>query len=304
MTIHCVFNTMLITKGEDIMYGAIIGDVAGSYLEVLEINEYRKKQIRSYDERIKVLDKNYQLFNENSTYTDDTVLTVAIADAVMNNIDYGTSIKQYASEEIKLKEDKYGRSRFSSGFCKWVKEGIGGHSYGNGSAMRVGPIGYLYSDIDDVIKNAKLSAIPSHNCEEAINASIQVATVIFLAKNNYKKEEIKEYCENNFNMNFKFDINELRHNHIFSAKAIDTVDKAIFCFLISNDFEESIKTSLSIGGDVDTIASITGAISEAYYGVPNNLILEVKKFIPNQFIKIIDQFYETKSSIKKRVYDN
>lgn len=281
-----------------VMYGAIIGDVAGSYLEVLEIKEYRNKSKRSYEDRIKIMDKNVPLFDDNSSYTDDTVLTVAIADAIMNGKSYEDALKEYASEEIKLKEDKYGRSRFSIGFTKWVKGEKDGDSIGNGSAMRVSPVSFLFDDIDTVYEQATYSAMPSHNSYYGISGAQDAATAIFLARKGFAKEEIKRYLESSLLMYLDYDLEKLRRTNVFAATASETVDKAIFCFLRSTSFEDAIRIALSIGGDTDTIASIAGAIAEAYYGVPEVLIEKVKPYIPDKFMRIINDFYKKSSVLK------
>ena len=138
------------------MLGAIIGDIAGSYYEVLEI-KYQKeyKTNRPYEERIKILDRSIPLFTSESSYTDDTILTCAIYDAIKNgNKDYTKYLKDYGKREINLGKDKYGRSRFGKGFIEWLNSDTVGTSYGNGSAMRISPVGYLFDDIDTIRKEA------------------------------------------------------------------------------------------------------------------------------------------------------
>ena len=129
------------------MYGAIIGDVAGSYYEVLEINAKKRKTIRSYMERVIVMDRLVPLFTKNNSCTDDLILTCAIADAILSNTPYENKLKEYGLREIDLDLDIYGRSRFGKGFVEWLKSDYQGESYGNGCAMRISPIGFLYNDI-------------------------------------------------------------------------------------------------------------------------------------------------------------
>ena len=132
------------------MLGSIIGDIVGSVYEVMEVeaikNNIDKK--RRYEERIKILDKNVPLFSDECSYTDDSVLTTAIADAIINNKNYETCLRKYGLKELNLGLDKYGRSRFGSGFINWLKDTKQGNSYGNGSAMRIAPIGYLCNSIE------------------------------------------------------------------------------------------------------------------------------------------------------------
>jgi ADP-ribosylglycohydrolase len=283
------------------MLGSIIGDIAGSYYEVLEVLEHKNKKIRSYEERIKILDKNVPLFSDNSSYTDDSVLTTAVSDALLHDKNYEYYLRKYGNDEVNLGLDKYGRSRFSKGFIEWLSDTLQGSSYGNGSAMRVGPIGYYYDKIEDVIENARLVTIPSHNTKEAIKGATAVATTIYLARTNHSKEYIKKYVETNFNYDLSFDLVNLQHNYEFSSTCLGTVPQAIFCFLISNGFEDAIRKSLSIGGDADTIACIVGSICEAFYGIDEWIINEVSPYIPNYIKDVSNNFYNNLGQSKKYI---
>lgn len=281
------------------MLGAIIGDIAGSTYEVKEVRALKNKQKVSYEERIKILDKNIPLFIEGSSVTDDSILTVAIADAILNNNDYNYYLNLYGNREVNLGNDEYGRSKFGNGFVSWLSDNSKNNSYGNGSAMRISPVGFYYEDINDVLEQTYLATIPSHNHEESIKCASAVTTAIYLAKNNYTKEEIKNYIENNY---FKLDYNleELQHNYTFTSRAINSVPQAIFCFLESNDFEDAIRKAISIGGDTDTIAAITGSISEAYYGIPEYLINESIPYLKEYMKEVVNKFYE-KKNIKEKI---
>lgn len=275
------------------MLGALIGDIAGSIYEVKEIQAKKSKQLRTYDEKIQIMKQDIPLFIEDCSYTDDSVLTTAIADSILNNRSYLQTLREYGTRELSLGLDKYGRSRFGKGFTEWLsQEGIG-YSFGNGAAMRVSPIGFLCKNCDDVITESYLSSIPSHNHEEAITAAQAVAYTIYLAKHHYDKAIIKEEIEKIFSYDLNFDIEILRKSYTFSSKAINSIPQAIYCFLISDDFENAIRTAISIGGDSDTIACITGAIAEAYYGVPEYLIEQVEPYIPMYIMIVVKQFYET-----------
>ena len=274
------------------MLGSIIGDIVGSSYEVLEVNDKRIKGKRDYEDRIKILNSNITLFNDDSSYTDDSVLTTAVADALLNNKNYEYYLRKYGNKELKLGLDKYGRSRFGKGFINWLKSDVQGISYGNGSAMRIAPVAYYFDNLDDIYKNAIEATIPSHNNNEAINGALAVCDTIYLAKNKYSKEEIKNYIEEKYNYNLNFDLEDLQKNYTFSSKCIDTVPQAIYIFLISNDFEDAIRKSISIGGDADTIACIVGGISETYYGIPDNIKKDVQKYIPEYMKSIISNFYQ------------
>lgn len=141
------------------MYGAIIGDIVGSYYEVLEI----KNKNRSYEDRMKIMDRNVPLFNENCSCTDDSILTTAIADAILNGESYEKKLREYGLREINLGKDIYGRSRFGKGFVEWLKNDYMGESFGNGSAMRISPVGYLFNSINEIKIESLNATIPSHN---------------------------------------------------------------------------------------------------------------------------------------------
>ena len=276
------------------MLGAIIGDVVGSIYEVKEVEAIKnnKDKKRSYSERIKILDKNIPLLTNDSSYTDDTTLTTAIVDAILNNKNYENSLREYGLREINLGVDKYGRSRFSNGFVSWLKKEKIGNSTGNGAAMRISGVGYLFDDIEEIKKNAYYATIPSHNTKEAILGAEAVAMTIYMARKKCTKKEIKEYIEKNY-YKLDFNLEDLQKNYRFKSNCNDSVPEALFVFLESNDFEDGIRKAISIGGDSDTIACIVGAIGEAYYGIPDNLINEVQSYIPDYMKSIINQFYYT-----------
>ncbi len=264
------------------MLGAIIGDIAGSYYEVLEIKNHR-----TYEERIKILNKDIPLFTSDSSYTDDTVLTCAIYDAIVNgNFKYEEYLKKYGLAEINLGEDKYGRSRFGKGFVSWLLGEKEGNSYGNGCAMRISPVGFLFDNLEDVIKESKKATIPSHNHEDAIKASEAVASAIFKLRHGESKEDVIKYIKDNY-YDLSYDLEDLQRNNKFSSKASITIPQAIYVFMVANDFEDTIRKAISIGGDTDTIAAIAGSIAESYYGIPEELKNEVKKYLTKEQIDLI-----------------
>ncbi|MCI9433877.1 MAG: ADP-ribosylglycohydrolase [Bacilli bacterium] len=285
------------------MLGAIIGDVAGSYYEVLEINHHKENhKPRSYQERIKIMDANAPLFGENSSVTDDSILTCAIADAIMSNASYEDKLREYGLREINLGNDIYGRSRFGAGFVSWLNSNQQGNSYGNGCAMRISPIGFLFDDITKIKEESYKSTMPSHNHIDSIKCSEAIAISIHLLKNGISKEELKAFLEDNY-FSLTFNLEALRHTYTFTSKAINSVPQAIFCFLESNSFEDAIRTSISIGGDSDTIAAITGSLAEAYYGIPKDIIDNIKPYLKEYMIPVIDKFYE-RGKTKKYAKNN
>lgn len=269
------------------MLGAIIGDVVGSYYEVLEVKEI-KKEHRSYEERIKILDQNTPLFTNNSSVTDDSILTFAIYKAIKENKPYEEMLKYYAKKEIDLGKDMYGRSRFGKGFVEWVNGNTQGTSYGNGASMRISPVGYLFDTLEEVKQETYKATIPSHNHEESILCAEAVSTSIFLLRNGMSKEELKEYIEKNY-FKLDYDLEDLRRNYKFSSKSINSVPQAIFAFLESNSFEETIRNAISIGGDTDTIACIAGSLAESYYGIPEDLLEQVKPYLKDYMKELLDK---------------
>lgn len=281
------------------MLGAIIGDVAGSYLEVLEVIDKKKKGIRAYIDRIKILDNNTPLFNSECSVTDDSILTISIMDAILNNKDYSSCLKEYGLREINLGVDKYGRSRFGSGFISWLNNNSKGDSFGNGCAMRISPVGFLFDSLEDVKRESMLATIPTHNNPDSIKCASAVATSIFFLRHGISKVELIDYITKNY-FSLDYDLEDLRHNYRFTSKAIDSVPQAIFCFLKSYSFESAIRTALSIGGDTDTIACITGALAEAYYGIPNEIIEDVSKYIPDYMKDMLSNYYKEEKILCKK----
>ena len=269
------------------MLGAIIGDVVGSYYEVLEVKEIKNGH-RSYKDRIKILDQNTPLFTENSSVTDDSILTFAIYKAIKENKPYEEMLKYYAKQEINLGKDIYGRSRFGKGFVEWVNSNTQGTSYGNGASMRISPVGFLFNTLEEVKQETYKATIPSHNHQESILCAEAVATSIFLLRNGISKEELKEYIENNY-FKLDYDLEKLRRNYKFSSKSIDSVPQAIYTFLESNSFEETIRNAISIGGDTDTIACIAGSLAESYYGIPENLLEQVKPYLKDYMKELLEK---------------
>lgn len=274
----------------DNMLGAIIGDIAGSTYEVEEVKSLKNNEV-DYERRIKILDTDIPLFNEESSYTDDSVLTAAIANALLTDKDYYKHLKEFGLREINLGLDKYGRSRFGKGFTEWLKgDGIG-YSYGNGCAMRISPIANYYNSIDEIITETRKATFTSHCSFEAEDMSELVSICIYLCRLKKDKEFIKKYFSNLYGYRFTYSLEDLQKNYKFTSNAIDSVPQAVFCFLKSNSFEDAIRKAISIGGDSDTIAAITGSIAEAYYGIDDELIKKAEKYLPEYIINIVNQFY-------------
>ena len=279
------------------MLGAIIGDVAGSLYEVKEVKALLKKEKISKDERCKILNKKTPLFLESSSLTDDSILSLALIDAYLNKKDYKEKLKEYGLKEHEKGLDIYGRSKFGKGFIEFLYDDSKCNSYGNGCAMRIGALASLFNDIDTLKEEVYKATIPTHNHPESLLCAECLAVSIFLIKNKYSKEFIKEYIEKHY-FSLDFNLEDLQKNYKFTSKAIKSVPQAIYVFLESNDFEDAIRKAISIGGDSDTIACMVGSIAEEYYGIPENLIKEVSRYIPEEYNHLINKYYLTKELIE------
>lgn len=244
------------------MLGAIAGDIIGSVYEF----ENFKPEI------------DFALFKETSEFTDDTVLTIALADSILTGIDYWIKIKEYAR--------LYSDCSYGGSFARWAfsLNNKPYNSWGNGSAMRVSPVAWAYNDIDSVLSEAEESAAITHNHPEGIKGAQATALAIFLSRKGASQKEIKSQIEKRFGYNLNFDLEVLRKNYSFNESCQGTVPQAIYTFLISEDFEDSIRKAIYIGGDSDTLACINGSIAEAFYkGVPE----EIKKMVFNKLDELL-----------------
>jgi ADP-ribosylglycohydrolase len=250
------------------MIGAIAGDIIGSV--------YEWHNIRRTD---------FPLFDEHCTFTDDTVLTVAMADTILNHSDYGKKLKEY----FKL----YPERGYGAGFRRWAAH-RGSRPYnsmGNGSAMRVSPVGFGFNTLDEVLEEAQNSAEPTHNHPEGIKGAQATASSIFLARKGASKGDIKTYIEDNFDYNLNEPLDQIRSYYKFDETCPGSVPQAIRAFLESNDYEDAIRKAISIGGDSDTIACITGGIAEAYYKkVPDVIVERVKEILDQRLNNIVSEF--------------
>lgn len=253
------------------MWGAIIGDIAGSIYEFDQIRKIKKINIK-------------ELIPQNGFYSDDTILTIAIVDAIEHDKNYEKYLKLYGKkfENYEPKFKPYFKTSFSPGYIKWINGQKIGDSTGNGAMMRISPVGYMFNSEKEVIKNAKLATIPSHNSEEAIKYSTAVALIIYYLRNGANKEDIIK----KFNLNLKY-----KEFEKFNTTCKETFDNCIYALLTSNGFEDSIQKVISYGGDTDTNACIVGSMAEAMYGIDMSLIEKAKSKLPKDFINIIEKAY-------------
>jgi ADP-ribosylglycohydrolase len=262
--------------------GAIIGDIVGSRFE---FNNYRSTD--------------FQFFNDKCFFTDDTVMTIAVTDWITNKIKTQKLISSYMREWGR----KYTDRGYGGMFFRWLfsRELLPAYnSFGNGSAMRVSPCGFYAQTLDEALLLAKQSAEVTHNHPEGIKGAQSVAAAIYLAKTSNTKDIIKEYIEQNFGYDLSRTCDEIRRVYKFNETCQETCPEAIIAFLESHDYESAIRLGISLGGDSDTIGAITGGIAAAYYGVPDSIIEDVKRFIPYEFIDIIEKF-ENSMDKRKRI---
>lgn len=274
------------------MLGAIIGDKAGSNYEVEEISYWIKyKKARPYKERMKIMNPKTPLFSKNSSFTDDTAWTCAIYDAIVNgDCNYQVYLKSYGKKELKKGLDIYGRGRFSPSSIRWIQGNYQGTSYGNGAAMRISPVAFCFDSIEKIKEESYLATIPSHNHPDAIKSAEAVAVAIYLLRFGMPKNEVEEYIKSNY-YKMNYNLEQLRHTYTFTSKAKDSIPQALFCFFKSTDFENAIRTAISIGGDTDTIASITGSLAESYYKIPDQLKEEIKKDLDEDTYNLLKDKY-------------
>ncbi len=235
------------------MIGAIAGDIIGSVRE---------------GTRAKI--KDFPLFVPESTFTDDTVLTVAVASAIRQGEDYSIAIRRWGR--------RYPNAGYGGWFYGWLmQDGAGPYnSFGNGSAMRVAAIGWAFNNLDVVLREAAKSAEVTHNHPEGIKGAQAVATAILYARNGQTKAQIAALLSEQFGYNCTQGLSALRDRSSFDVTCQGTVPAAVAAFLESTDFEDAVRNAISLGGDTDTLACIAGAIAEAHYGgVPGPIQIEV-----------------------------
>ncbi len=254
------------------MLGPIVGDIVGS---IYEFNNHRSKE--------------FPLFGDGCEFTDDTVLTVAIADCIMGEGDYAQYIKQYARENSTVKGGYGGR------FAGWIEsESMEPYnSWGNGSAMRVSAVGFAFNTLPLVLAEAKKSAEVTHNHPEGIKGAQATAVAILLARKKKSKEQIKEQIVNSFGYDLDRTLDEIRPIYKFNESCQETVPEAIIAFLESTSFEDAIRNAISLGGDSDTLTCITGGIAEAFYGgVPKNIAKKALDYLPPTMLEVVEEFRE------------
>lgn len=265
------------------MYGAILGDIIGSPFE--------------FDRGDKT--KDFKLFSRRSHFTDDSVMTLAVCEALLK-VGMNATIEEIEEAVITSMQKwgrRYPRAGYGGYFRRWLtaRHPEPYNSFGNGSAMRVSAAGWLYNSLEKTRVVAKATANVTHNHPEGIKGAEATASAIFMARNGSSKEEIKKYIENEFHYNLHRTLNEIRPGYHMDETCQKTVPEAIIAFLEAKDFEDAIRNAVSLGGDTDTLGAITGSIAEAYYGIPEWLMTECRKRINKDMRVVLDDFNDVLS---------
>ncbi|MEA3327952.1 MAG: ADP-ribosylglycohydrolase family protein [Chloroflexota bacterium] len=250
------------------MLGAMIGDIVGSV--------YEWHNIKTTD---------FPLFSKRCFFTDDTVLTAATAYALIKKLDYVVVYQDFAR--------RYPGRGYGGNFSKWIwaENPQPYNSWGNGSAMRVSPVGFAFDRVEDVLAEAKRSAEVTHNHPEGIKGAQSTALAIIMGRQGASKVEIREEISERFGYNLDRSLDDIRPGYTFDVSCQGSVPEAIIAFLESSDYEDAVRKAISLGGDSDTIACIAGGIAEAFYGgVPQDIVDQGKSYLPEEYIKIIEDF--------------
>lgn len=266
------------------MYGAILGDIIGSPFE--------------FDRGDKT--KDFKLFSRRSHYTDDSVMTLAVCEALLK-VGQDATVKEIEDAVISSMQSwgrRYPHAGYGGYFRRWLTacHPEPYNSFGNGSAMRVSAAGWLYDSLEKTRTVAKATANVTHNHPEGIKGAEATASAIFMARNGSSKEEIKKYIENEFHYDLNRTLDEIRPSYHMDETCQKTVPEAIIAFLEAKDFEDAIRNVVSLGGDTDTLGAITGSIAEAYYRIPEWLMTECRKRINRDMRVVLDDFNDALSN--------
>ncbi|MCR5012996.1 MAG: ADP-ribosylglycohydrolase family protein [Lachnospiraceae bacterium] len=261
------------------MYGAILGDMIGAPYE--------------FDRGDKT--KDFEMFNDKVKFTDDSVMTVAVAEALLNIPEDAEddTVKEAVIKSMQKWGDRYPWSGYGQRFFRWLwsKNPQPYGSWGNGSAMRVSSVGWLFDSLEETRRIARLTAEVTHNHTEGIKGAESVAAAIYMLRNGKSREEVKKYVTDEFGYDLSRTCDEIRptYHHIESCQ--ETVPEAFTAFFEGTDFEDCIRTAVSLGGDCDTLTCITGGMAEAFFGVPDEFKNECNKRISDDFTEVIEKFY-------------
>ena len=253
--------------------GAICGDIIGSS------REKKKKKT-----------KDFSLYDGYSTFTDDTVMTLAIASWLIKD----KSSKEVLISEIRKFGLKYPNAGYGGMFMNWLNqdnpEPYG--SWANGSAMRVSPVSWVADSLEESQKLAKMSAIVTHNHPEGIKGALATNDAIYMARNSFSKEKIKKHIEDNYRYGLNRKLDDIRSDYKFDVSCKGSVPESIICFLEAKDYEDTIRNAVSLGGDADTQAAIAGGIASAYWDVPSYIAARGIKRLDYNLLEVFLEFRE------------
>lgn len=250
------------------MMGVIAGDMVGSV--------YEHHPIKTTD---------FPLFGPRSRFTDDSVLTVAVADAILGGRSYRDAVLAWGR--------RYPDAGYGGAFIRWLRadEPIPYHSWGNGSAMRVGPVGWAFDDEDEVLRQAKLSAEITHDHPEGIKGAQATALAVYLARTGADKATIRARIQSQFGYDLARTVESIRPAYRFDVSCQGTVPEALIAFLDADSYEDAVRNAVSLGGDADTLACIAGAIAEAFYGgVPDPIRADVRARLTPDLWAVVEAF--------------
>jgi ADP-ribosylglycohydrolase len=255
------------------MLGAIAGDVIGS------VHEFLGQKT-----------KEFPLFVDESRFTDDTVLSIAVADCLLTGASYVDKFRDYAQ--------KYPDRCYGLGFWRWVESGSlePYNSWGNGAAMRVSPIAFAFETLEEVMDEAKASAEVTHNHPEGIRGAQATAVATFLARQGESKDRTRSMIERRFGYDLSRTTAAIRQHYSFNESCQETVPEAITAFIDSEDYEDAVRLAISLGGDADTLACITGGIAGAFYrGVPDSIATRALALLDHDLRETVTRFCKTYS---------
>ena len=264
------------------MIGAIIGDMVGSPYE-FDWNNIKTKE--------------FPLFSPDSCFTDDTVMTIAVAQAILDtkDTDDDEALRRNFVRSMQALGKAYPDAGYGARFRYWLEEEdpLPYGSFGNGSAMRVSPVAWLLNTMEDVRRVARRSAEVSHNHPEGIKGAEATAAAIFMARTGHSKEEIKAYIVSEFGYDLSRTCDEIRPTYCHVESCQETVPEAITAFLEGESFEDVLRTAVSLGGDCDTLTAIAGSIAEGFYGVPEEIQEEMKRRLPEDLKAILRRYTQS-----------
>lgn len=256
------------------MLGAIIGDIVGSRYE---FHNHKSKD--------------FELFTNECKFTDDTAMTIAIAKAMLEANTEKTDLSEKAVANMQDVGRRYAYVGYGGSFKKWIFEETPKpyNSWGNGSAMRVSPIGFAAKSEDEAKELSRKVTEVTHNHPEGLKGAEAISVAIFMARSGKSKEEIKQYMTEHY-YGLGQTVEELQKTYKFDVSTQGTMPPALECFYESTDFEDCIRNAISIGGDSDTIGAIVGGLAEAYYGIPADIEERAVAYLPDEFINVINEF--------------